>query len=50
MIPDATLQAGADSIFEATVFNVTRFFGWATSSEKIIRALRGNSLRAFAEN
>lgn len=50
MIPDATLQAGPDSIFEATVFNVTRFFGWVTSSEKIIRALRGNSLRAFAEN
>ena len=50
MIPDATLQAGSDAIFEATVFNVTRFFGWVTSSEKIITALRGNSLRAFAED
>jgi ureidoacrylate peracid hydrolase len=39
MIPDATLQAGADSIFEATVFNVIRFFGWVTSSESMIAAL-----------
>jgi ureidoacrylate peracid hydrolase len=39
MIPDATLQAGSNSIFEATVFNVTRFFGWVTSSEKMIAAL-----------
>jgi ureidoacrylate peracid hydrolase len=49
MIPDATMQAGSDAIFEATVFNVTRFFGWVTSSEKIITALHGNSLKAFAE-
>jgi ureidoacrylate peracid hydrolase len=41
MIPDATLQAGSNSIFEATVFNVTRFFGWVTSSEKMIAALAG---------
>jgi ureidoacrylate peracid hydrolase len=39
MIPDATLQAGPDSVFEATVFNVTRFFGWVTSSDKVIAAL-----------
>ncbi|KZD21091.1 isochorismatase family protein [Tardiphaga robiniae] len=39
MLPDATLQAGSNSIFEATVFNVTRFFGWVTSSEKMIAAL-----------
>ncbi|MEH2473361.1 ureidoacrylate peracid hydrolase [Nitrobacteraceae bacterium AZCC 2161] len=39
MIADATLQAGPDSIFEATIFNVTRFFGWATSSEELIAAL-----------
>jgi ureidoacrylate peracid hydrolase len=46
MIPDATLQAGSNSIFEATVFNVTRFFGWVTSSEKMIAALAGLPKRA----
>jgi len=39
MIPDATLQAGPDFIFEATVFNVTRFFGWTASGDKVIDAL-----------
>ncbi|MDR6661203.1 ureidoacrylate peracid hydrolase [Tardiphaga robiniae] len=46
MIPDATLQAGSNSIFEATVFNVTRFFGWVTSSENMIAALAGLNRRA----
>jgi ureidoacrylate peracid hydrolase len=46
MIPDATLQAGPDSVFETTVFNVTRFFGWVTSSEKIIAALASKSASA----
>jgi ureidoacrylate peracid hydrolase len=39
MIPDSTLQAGPDFIFEATVFNVTRFFGWAASSDRVIDAI-----------
>ena len=39
MIPDATLQAGPDFIFQATVFNVTRFFGWAASADNVINAL-----------
>jgi ureidoacrylate peracid hydrolase len=46
MIPDATLQAGSDSIFEATVFNVTRFFGWVASSKKTIAALAGEPVGA----
>jgi ureidoacrylate peracid hydrolase len=46
MIPDATLQAGSNSIFEATVFNVTRFFGWVTSSERMIAALASLPKRA----
>jgi ureidoacrylate peracid hydrolase len=46
MIPDATLQAGSNSIFEATVFNVTRFFGWVISSEKMIAALANLPKRA----
>ena len=40
MVPDATLQAGSDFIFEATVFNVQRFFGWTAPSEAVVRALR----------
>ena len=47
MIPDATLQAGPDFIFEATVFNVTRFFGWVAPSGKVIDALSGNPAQAF---
>jgi ureidoacrylate peracid hydrolase len=46
MIPDATLQAGSDSIFEATVFNVTRFFGWTASSNEMIAALAALPARA----
>jgi ureidoacrylate peracid hydrolase len=42
MIPDATLQAGPDSIFEATVFNVRNFFGWTASSAAVVRALSGS--------
>jgi len=41
MIPDATLQAGPDHIFEATVFNVQRFFGWTSASDNVVRALTG---------
>jgi ureidoacrylate peracid hydrolase len=47
MIPDATLQAGPDFIFEATVFNVTRFFGWVAPSGKVIDALSGNPAQAL---
>src|ERR1700737_1304295 len=43
MIPDATLQAGPDYIFEATVFNVTRFFGWTASGDRVIDALSSTS-------
>jgi ureidoacrylate peracid hydrolase len=42
MIPDATLQAGSESIFEATVFNVRNFFGWTASSAAVVRALSGS--------
>jgi ureidoacrylate peracid hydrolase len=42
MVPDATLQAGPDFIFDATVFNVQRFFGWTASSEAVAQALMGS--------
>ena len=48
IIPDATLQAGSNSIFEATVFNVTRFFGWTASSEAVVQALSGSAQRSAA--
>jgi ureidoacrylate peracid hydrolase len=47
MIPDATLQAGPDFIFDATIFNVTRFFGWVAPSGKVIDALSGNPAQAL---
>jgi ureidoacrylate peracid hydrolase len=39
MVADATLQAGAQHIFDATVFNVERFLGWVTSSDDLCEAL-----------
>ena len=48
MVPDATLQAGPDSIFEATVFNVQRFFGWTAPSHNVVRALSGAAKLAAA--
>jgi len=39
MIPDATLQAGPDFIFEARLFNVRQFFGWTASSDNVVKAL-----------
>jgi ureidoacrylate peracid hydrolase len=41
MVPDATLQAGPGSIFESTVFNVQKFFGWTAPSHAVVRALKG---------
>jgi ureidoacrylate peracid hydrolase len=44
MIPDATLQAGPDYIFQATVFNVQKFFGWTASSRQVIQSLNASLL------
>ena len=43
MVPDATLQAGSGAIFEATVFNVQKFFGWTAPSHAVVRALTGSA-------
>jgi ureidoacrylate peracid hydrolase len=48
MIPDATVQAGPDFIFQATVFNVNRFFGWTASCANVIDALAGIPQRSVA--
>ena len=39
MVADATLQAGGPSIFEASVFNIEKFFGWTTSTDAIVGLL-----------
>ncbi|UOM34223.1 isochorismatase family cysteine hydrolase [Acuticoccus sp. I52.16.1] len=40
MIPDATLQAGPDFIFEASVFNVRSFLGWTADTASVVAALQ----------
>ena len=40
MIADATMAAGPDEIQRATIYNVSTFFGWVTSSEEVVTALR----------
>ncbi len=39
MVPDATLQAGPQSIFDASVFNVESFLGWTAPVEAVVAAL-----------
>lgn len=39
MVPDATLQAGPQHIFDASVFNVERFLGWTAPAEAVVCAL-----------
>lgn len=39
MVADATLQAGEQHIFDATVFNVERFLGWVVSTGDVCQAL-----------
>jgi len=41
MVADATLQAGPPSIFEASVFNIEKFFGWTTGTDDIVALLDG---------
>lgn len=48
MIPEATLQAGPDFIFDATVFNVNHFLGWTTSAALLVEALSDVSIAAPA--
>jgi ureidoacrylate peracid hydrolase len=41
MVSDATLQAGAQSIFDASVFNIEKFFGWTSTTEQMVGLLDG---------
>ena len=35
MVPEATMPSGDRAIFQSTVFNVERFFGWTTSIDEL---------------
>jgi ureidoacrylate peracid hydrolase len=40
MIADATMPAGSAEIQRATLYNVSKFFGWVTTAEDVATALR----------
>lgn len=40
MVADATMPAGPMEIHKATLYNVRTFFGWVTTAEELVTALR----------
>lgn len=40
LVSDAVSQMGPSSTQEATIFNVRSIFGWVTTSEKLLKAIR----------
>ena len=40
LVSDAVSQKGSDSIQEATIYNTQSLFGWVSTSEKIVKAIR----------
>ena len=48
LVADATMPAGGQAIYDATLFNVESFFGWSVKSEELCMALcerRGQAAR-----
>lgn len=41
MVADATLQAGSQAVFDVSVFNIEKFFGWTSSTDEIVALLDG---------
>ena len=41
MVADATLQAGSQAVFDASVFNIEKFFGWTSSTDEMVALLDG---------
>ncbi|WP_116134661.1 isochorismatase family protein [Tropicimonas sp. IMCC34043] len=39
MVADATLQAGDETIFNATCYNIEKFLGWVTTTDEVCAAL-----------
>lgn len=46
LLRDATMAAGGQSAYEASVFNVESFFGWTLTSEQLQSALLESSAKA----
>ena len=40
MVEDATMPGGPPEIQQATIYNVATFFGWVTTTEDVVGALR----------
>ena len=41
MVADATLQAGSQAVFDVSVFNIEKFFGWTSSTDEVVALLDG---------
>ena len=41
MVADATLQAGSQAVFDVSVFNIEKFFGWTSSTDEMAALLDG---------
>jgi ureidoacrylate peracid hydrolase len=41
MVADATLQAGSQAVFDVSVFNIEKFFGWTSSTDEMVALLDG---------
>ncbi|TMD63795.1 MAG: isochorismatase family protein, partial [Chloroflexi bacterium] len=48
MIEDATMPAGAPEIQQATVYNVATFFGWVSTADEVVQALKAPTLPSLA--
>jgi ureidoacrylate peracid hydrolase len=43
LVPDATMQAGDQKLYDATVHNVESFFGWTITSASLVASLLGQT-------
>lgn len=43
LVPDATMAAGDQKLYDATVYNVESFFGWTIMSENLVASLLGQT-------
>ncbi len=41
MVADATLQAGSQAVFDVSVFNIQKFFGWTSTTDEMVGLLDG---------
>jgi ureidoacrylate peracid hydrolase len=39
LVADATANTGPSSVYEATIFNVQRYYGWVTNTKNILKAM-----------